>query len=395
MTQQKAPAAQANDGEGEGRPIQKPAYQRFMDAQNIPVHRGYGVYDARRVERKPWSLTETPAAFIDLTGMEGFSGMQVVEIPPGGSIAPQKHLFQQLICIMEGHGTCEVWLDEKRKSTFEWGPWSLFSPPINSHYRLYNVGKTPVIYLAVNDLPMVLDLFHNEDFVFNNPYVFTDRFNGSDSDYFTREERYLEGSSMTWETNFIDNVNEALVDAQEAKGAGVKITVFDMAKNSFAGHLAEWPVGKYHKAHHHQGGAILLIARSSGYSTMWPQEIGVRPWQNGFEDQVVRVDWGLYSVFCPPTKWFHQHFNTGKETARQLAFRPGGSSVNPTGFRRSGWRVVKGKPGVYVSYREGGTLIEYEDEDPQIKVDFEKELAKEGIASQMPSWTYNTDVTFG
>jgi hypothetical protein len=372
----------------------KPAYQRWIAQQGIPIHRGYGVYDVRLAERRNWALTGTPAAFIDLEGMEGFSGMQVVEIPPGGATTVQKHLYQQLICVLEGHGAAEVWVDDPtaRKMTFEWGEFSLFSPPLNASYRLYNTGSSPVIYLAVNDSPMVMDLFHNLDFVFNNPYRFSDRFDDNDGQYFTREERIAEGSEMIWQTNFIDNVSEALVDAQELKGAGVKITIFDMAANSFGGHLTEWPVGKYHKAHHHQGGAILLIARSDGYSLMWPQELGVRPYQNQFEDQVVRVDWTKYSVISPGTKWFHQHFNTGHETARQLAFRPGGSAQNPTGFRRSGWRVVKGVPGVYVSYRDGGTLIEYEDEDPRIRIDYEASLKKNGIASQMPPFTYNTDV---
>jgi len=376
------------------RRMARTAYQRWMVAQDIPIHGGYGVADARIVERQPWSLTGTPAAFIDLIGMEGFSGMQVVEIPPGGAIKPQKHLYQQLICVLEGHGAAEVWLDAEpdKKSTFEWGPFSLFSPPLNASYTLYNVGSTPVIYLAVNDAPMMIDLFHNLDFIFNNPYVFRDRFTGDDAEYFTREERFLETSGVIWETNFIDNVGEALVDAQKAKGAGVKITIFDMAKNSFAGHLTEWPVGRYHKGHHHQGGAILLIARSEGYSLMWPQELGVRPYQNRFDDQIERFDWGLFSVFSPPTKWFHQHFNTGTETARQLAFRPGGSHNNPTGFRRSGSRIVNGVPGVYVSYREGGTLIEYEDEDPQIKTDYETRLGELGVKSEMPPFAYNDDV---
>jgi mannose-6-phosphate isomerase-like protein (cupin superfamily) len=372
------------------------AYQRWMKEQGIPIHGGYGVFDVRVAERAHWDVTGTDAAFIDLVGMEGFSGMQVVEIPPGGSIKPQKHLYQQLICVLQGSGATDVWIDaaDRHKRTFEWGKFSLFSPPLNSSYRLYNLGTEPVVYLAVNDAPMVLDLFHNNDFVFNNPYRFTDRFRPEEEDYFTREQRHFQqgGGGMVWETNFIDNVAEALVDAQEKKGAGVKITIFDMAANSFAGHLTEWPVGRYHKAHHHQGGAILMILRSQGYSLMWPQEVGVRPYQNEFDDEVVRVDWGPYSVFSPPTKWFHQHFNTGGETARQLAFRPGGSAKNPTGFRQSGHRFVNGLPGVYVSYREGGTLIEYEDEDPRIRIDFEKELKENDVESKMPVFQYRDDV---
>ena len=36
------------------------------------------------------------------------------------------------------------------------------------------------------------------------------------------------------------------------------------------------------------------------------------------------------------------------------------------------------------SVGEGGTLIEYEEEDPQIRRDYEVRLKKEGIACQMP-----------
>jgi hypothetical protein len=374
--------------------IGRTAYQNWMSKQDIPIHRGYIVPDARAVERRPWRMTGTDAAFIDLTGMEGFSGMQVVEIPPGGATLPQKHLYQHLICIMQGHGTAEVWVDgeEDKKSAFEWAQFSLFSPPLNSWYRLYNVGTEPVIYLGVNDAPMVMDLFHSEDFVFNNPYRFKDRYMPDDSSYFDREERYIQGTRMIWETNLIDDVGEAMIDAFEAKGAGVKLTIFDMAANSFAGHLVEWPVGRYHKAHHHQGGAILLILRSEGYTLMWPQEVGVKPYENGFEDQVVRVDWGPFSVFSPPTKWFHQHFNLGPETARQLAFRPGGSAKNPTGFRHAGARVVDGVPGVLVSYRKGGSMVEYEDEDPRIRIDYERDIAKRGIEPTMPDLADAGDV---
>jgi mannose-6-phosphate isomerase-like protein (cupin superfamily) len=370
------------------------AYQRWMKEQDIPIHGGYGIFDARTVERRLWDMTGTDAAFVDLVGMEGFSGIQIIEIPPGGTTKPIKHIYQELICILEGNGATQIWTDasEDKKHTFEWGQFSMFSPPINTWYRLFNGGNEPVIYIAVNDCPMMMDLFHNNDFIFNNPYQFSERFSPEDEDYFQLDKRYMEGAGMVWETNLINNVAEALVDAQEMKGAGVKITIFDMCANSFAGHLTEWPVGLYHKAHHHQGGAILLILQATGYSLMWPQEVGVRPYQNGFDDEIVWVDWGPFSIFSPPTKWFHQHMNTSNEIARQLAFRPGGSSKNPTGFRRSGSRMVNGIPGVYVSYREGGTLIEYEDEDPRIMVDFDKELEKNGIKSEMPTFDYNNDV---
>jgi hypothetical protein len=143
------------------------------------------------------------------------------------------------------------------------------------------------------------------------------------------------------------------------------------------GHLAEWPVGRYHKAHYHGGGAVLVILRSEGYSLMWPNDLGTRPYENGHQDQVVRVDWEPGSVFSPPTNWFHQHFNTGTEPAFQLALRCG-SEKFPLGIRVGAIRA-----GVYTSVKKGGTLIEYEHEDPAIRQTYEEELAKKGIVPKM------------
>jgi len=49
------------------------------------------------------------------------------------------------------------------------------------------------------------------------------------------------------------------------------------------------------------------------------------------------------------------------------------------------------KAGVCVSTREGGALIEYEDEDPQIKKDYEAAVRVKGVPLQMPEVRYRGD----
>jgi hypothetical protein len=93
----------------------------------------------------------------------------------------------------------------------------------------------------------------------------------------------------------------------------------------------------------------------------------------------VKVDWQKNSVFSPPEKWFHQHFVTSKEPARFLAFHA----------ERS--RKFKGvRPDTPGSGRKniklGGTQIEYEDEDPEIRRLFKEELAKTGACFQMSKY---------
>ncbi|MGH8549045.1 MAG: hypothetical protein ACRERU_10685 [Methylococcales bacterium] len=67
--------------------------------------------------------------------------------------------------------------------------------------------------------------------------------------------------------------------------------------------------------------------------------------------------------------------------ARHLAqyFR---SRIHPIGFKIADKRS---EDGVYIDVKQGGTLIEYADEDPYIRKHYEDELKKTGDASQMPA----------
>ncbi len=362
------------------------SYELWLREEAIPVVEGYGIEDVTVLPRKPWKRTGGNGAYIELKGMEGFTGMYVAEIPPGGALHPEHHLYEELIYILRGLGATEIWSadDEKRKMHFEWQQGSLFAIPLNTCHRMINGSNEPAMFLGVTSAPLMIDLLHNVPFVMGCDYKFDDRFDGQANYFLPTNDRKEIGGFINWESNFIADARGALVDPSEAKGYGVRITSFDMGGSTLVGHIAEWPVGRYHKAHFHQGGAILLILRSQGYTLMWPQEAGMRPYRSGNGDKVVRVNWREGSVFSPPSGWFHQHFNTGNEPARQLAFRYSGQSGK---YLLGCWRAIN-KEGVRTSIREGGTMIEYEDEDPQIRLDFEASIGGIGVRMQMPTFAY-------
>ena len=95
-----------------------------------------------------------------------------------------------------------------------------------------------------------------------------------------------------------------------------------------------------------------------------------------------RVRWGRNRIYSPPNAYFHQHFNTGPDSAKHIAVY--GPRL-PLGVHDL--EGEKGRRG-YLTYRQGGTLIEYEDEDPRVRRDFEAELVQRGIARQMPAVVY-------
>jgi quercetin dioxygenase-like cupin family protein len=362
----------------------KTGYELWLDREGVPVSEGYGIPDVRRIPRGDWQRTGGRGAYIQLEGMTGVTGMYVVEIPPGGVLEPEHHLYQEVMFVLDGRGSTQVWQEGQAKQSFEWQAGSLFAPPLNSWHQLYNGSSEPALLLALTDAPLVFDLYRDPEFVFGSSYVFADRFNGEDGYFSEGETRTFSGKTATWETNFIADVPSVGLDAAEWKASGGHITFFEISGNSLIGHIAEWPVGRYHKAHYHAAGAILLGLRSEGYVIMWPKELGPRPYESGHGDQVVKIEWGQGSVYSPPEGWFHQHFNTGREPARQLALRFG-SHKYPVGFHLA---AKRSEEGTSTSIREGGTLIDYEDEDPAIRRDYEAALARSGLRCDMPEVVY-------
>jgi hypothetical protein len=108
-------------------------------------------------------------------------------------------------------------------------------------------------------------------------------------------------------------------------------------------------------------------------------------WRDGHADEVVLVDWGPNSVYVPPDGWFHQHMSTGKVPARHVAVYGGNLPL----MSRSGGG--EGGRGVYLPVREGGVLIDYEDEDPEVRRYFIEANRKEGVECTMPPVTYRID----
>jgi len=368
----------------------KTGYQRWMEQEGIPIVEGLAIEDVTDLALRPWKRLGGNGTYIQLKGGGGITGMYVVEIPAGGALNPERHIYDKLIYILKGRGGTEVWQEGGKKQFFEWAEGSIFAPPLNTWHRLVNGAREPAMALVITTAPMILDLFRDPDFVFNNDYLFKSRYHGEEDYFKSSDKRYKAMKVRMWDTNFISDARNVMLDDATYKTAKGQTTCFEMADNCLVGHIAEWPAGIYHNAHYHAAGAILLALHSTGYLLMWPKDFGVHPYQGGREDKVVKFHWKPGSIFSPPDGWFHQHFNTGPEPARHAAFRLG-SRKNPTLF----FSATSGdREGVTMSIRDGGTVIAYDDEDPRIRKEFEEALKKNGVASQMPPVTYRTDPLF-
>ncbi len=335
-------------------------YEQWLIDEGIPVIRDYSVRDVRTLELQPWKRKGGWGAIINLHGLELSADTYICEIPPKEALKPQRHLYEEIIFVVSGHGATTVWNEGGARHTFEWQEGSLFSPPLNTWHQHFNgSGEKPARFMGVTLAPVYMNLCNDLDFIFNNPFVFKKRFDG-EAKYFSSGGRFL--AKRLWESNFIPDVRSFQLTEWKERGAGTNVR-FELSNNIMAAHVSEFPVGTYKKAHYGATEAQLLILSGTGYTLIWPQTGGEK----------MRIDWQAGTLLAPIPLWFHQHFNTGKESARYLALRAGGSKK----FRGIG-PSAKNPEGADVSVKEGGRQIEYEDEDPDIRKTFKAELDKAG-----------------
>lgn len=94
-------------------------YNDWQERQKIPINRGFFIEDLRKVEVAPWEMKGGLGAFINLDGAGGTNDAYVCEIPAGKQLKPQKHLYEEMVFILDGHGATSVWQKEGRKHIFE------------------------------------------------------------------------------------------------------------------------------------------------------------------------------------------------------------------------------------------------------------------------------------
>ena len=356
---------------GAARPRARTFYERFMAKEGVPVIEGYGVSDVREIAMSAWSRLGCDGAYLQFYGSDGSTGIHAGKIAPGATTLPERHLYEEIVYILAGEGTAEIQQRDRVPQTISWQAGSLFAPPMNTLHRLINHSDKPALFLAITTAPLALDHYHNEQFVFNCDFAFNDRYDGEDDYFAPSNGRYVAMGKRQWthQTNFIPDLRQCRSETEGEKNNGVKLTQFEISNNSLIGYLAEWPVGRYRKAHCRSGGVALVILRSTGYSLMWPSYLGTEPYKNGVPEKVIRVDWAPGSVFSPPANWYHQHFNTGHEPAQTLAVYCG-SDKFPVGNRAGALTVENRAP----------SAANGDGDDPAIQRIYEIELERKGVA---------------
>ena len=159
---------------------EKSPYQKWQEKEAIPVYTGCFIEDTMTLHLGDWRRLGGKGAYLNLGGGEESDGY-IAEIPPKEALNVEHHMFEEIIYILSGKGATSIWQNGGAKQTFEWQAGSLFAIPLNAWHQHFNGSSMePVRFLAYTNLIYSLNYYHSEDFVFNNPYCFLDRFNGEE-----------------------------------------------------------------------------------------------------------------------------------------------------------------------------------------------------------------------
>ena len=338
-------------------------HDRWMEAQGIPIHRGYYIEDLRTLELGHWAARECNAAFVQLTGLEGVSEVRVTEVPAGATLPPTRLPVDEVVYVLQGNGLTSVWADESAKPTFEWQPRSMFLVPRNAWHQYSNArGDRPVKLMHYNYLPIVMsglpDILDQRG---GQAALSTDMY--AEAKEFEDDQYAFGGRRTYWFGNFFPDMQawDRLKEYQE-RGAGGRTVYMQFPDSEMSCHMSVFPSRTYKKAHRHGPGRAIVIPGGEGYSILWEEG----------KEKIV-VPWREASLFTPPNKWFHQHFNVGAIPARYLALHP------LPQFSGHAEKVED----------RARDQIEYPDEDLWVREKFEGELAKQNITSLMPGEAYN------
>lgn len=356
---------------GDAEYIRQPVfYDRWMESQGIPIYRDYFIEDGRTIELGHWAERGHDAAFLQLAGQEGVSEARISEIAPGGSIKPFKFALEEVVYVLSGRGVATVWAEGGDKRSFEWTARSMFVIPPNHWVEYSNMaGDQPARLLSYNNLPIAMSTMKDAGFFFNNPYT-----GAGEDDAFYSEAVVVEQSTGLqgrvrnyWVGNFFPDLGawDRLVPFK-GRGAGGTTVFMQFPGSELTAHMSVFPSRTYKKGHRHGPAFVIVIPSGEGFSVMW---------KDG--EEKVFIPWHEGSIFVPPNRWFHQHFNVGGEPGRYFAFHP--------------LPQLTGTADDLADIR--ANQFEYHEEDPEIRKTFAAELAKRGLTSAMPPECY-TDPNF-
>ena len=150
------------------------SYGDWAQAEGVPIVAAAEA-DLLTTAVAPWPRFGTTGAIFHLTSRGDFLTLFLFELAARGQSAQQRHLYEEVFCVLSGRGVTVIESADGRTSRLAWEAGSLFTVPMNARHHHINESDQPARLASVNDLRYFFNVFRNEAFVFANEASFPER----------------------------------------------------------------------------------------------------------------------------------------------------------------------------------------------------------------------------
>lgn len=250
----------------------------------------------------------------------------LIEIPPGGKLAPHRHLAEEMIYVVSGKGYSLLWAgSESRKERYEWAEGDLLSPSLNAWHQHVNSSSTaPARVLSITTAPLTQNVFKNAAFLSASNFLFEERWKKS----VAQKPQYTPDNTDGPEIvrmqvgHLLSNLRNREMRDRGQNMLGITITPDgDMAGNS----LLEMEVREFTTGnattpeHRHLWETVYYVLKGEGFAVLQ---------RDGEPER--RLDWTEGDMFLVEANEYHNHRPKGTPGARFLQIKASGY------FRRVG-----------------------------------------------------------
>ncbi len=354
-------------------------YDRFMEQEGVPVLRASAVARLRDVLLSDWRRLGGRGCFLQLFGTEGGLGTSLLEVPASRGSRAEKHLFEEVMLVLEGRGTTEIWLEgDSERVTFEWQAGSMFSIPMNALHRIVNATAAPALLLSGTNAPAALNQICDVDAVFTNAFAFRRRFDEETGQAFDDVEPDPVRGLALCRTSLVPDVIGCDLPLDNRHSPGYRQLELAMTGPAFNCVIGEHRPGRYSKARLLPPYTVSICLRGSGFSYLWPEAAGTAPWREGRSDAVLRIEHeqiGMMGAGPGGGRWFCQTFTTSPGPLRHAVWSLPDRPSGPPGEEM--------RDPVSTDFAEGGYVIPYAAEDPHVRAVYAAEIARAGLVNRM------------
>ena len=244
-------------------------YKKWIESEGVPIVGGAFVKDVRTEKLAYWKRKDCQGAICTFSD-QMVADAYIAEIAPGKSMKPQRQLYEEIITVAAGRGATTYGTTAlQTRSRVGTGSTSRFRLTLApaSHAS----GSEPCRYFALTSQPVAFELFRDPEFIYDTHYMFKDRFDPGDPEFFSKDGQYFTEYYAVFSIPTSFPISERSTSCRGKARQGHAQYVHSYSGSAMLAHVSQFPWTLQESAPPWSRAHVFLLD-STGYTLMWNEE---------------------------------------------------------------------------------------------------------------------------